>query len=163
MSSFRLLLWLRWRLAMNLTTGRRRWVVIALATLMAFAFAPFYMGAAWLSYVGTARDGASTLLLVFAGAQASIIWVSLLAGALGRTFELDKLKRYPFRTFDVFLFNVLASLAEPIALITLPSLIAAVFGMAHHDGWVAGQIVEQGRRSGAHRANDEEIGRLSWS
>jgi hypothetical protein len=141
---FRLLLWLRWRLAMNLTTGRRRWLTMALVALFALALAPLYLGAAAGAYVLGAREGASALLLVFGAAQAVMFWVSLLAGALGRTFELDKLKRYPFRPLDVFVFNTLASLAEPVALMTLPSLVAVVLGVAQHDGALAGLAAAAG-------------------
>ena len=138
MRAFRLLLWLRWRLAINLTTGRQRWASIALSALLVLAFSPFYLGSAVLSYGMAARDGASALLVVFGGAQFAIVWVSLLAGALGRTFELDKLKRYPFRPRDVYAFNVIASLGEPIVLMTLPSLVAVVLGVSRHDGTAAG-------------------------
>ena len=68
MRPFRLLLWLRWRLAMNLTTGRQRWATIALSSLLVLAFSPFYLGSAVLSYGMAARDGASALLVVFGGA-----------------------------------------------------------------------------------------------
>ena len=138
MRAFRLLMWLRWRLAINATTRRGRWGMAALSVLLALAFSPLYIGAAMGAYHLGSRQGASALLLVFGAAQTGIVWVSLLAGALGRTFDLDKLKRYPFRPLDVFAFNTLASLGEPITLMAIPSLVAVVLGVAHHDGAVAG-------------------------
>lgn len=138
MRAFRLLLWLRWRLGINATSRRGRWGMAALTLLMALAFSPLYVGAAVGAYVLGSREGAPALLLVFGLAQAGIVWVSLLAGALGRTFELDKLKRYPFRPLDVFAFNTLASLGEPVTLMAIPSLVAVVLGVAHHDGAAAG-------------------------
>jgi hypothetical protein len=57
---------------------------------------------------------------------------------MGRLFELDKLKRYPLRSLDVFAINTLASLSEPIVLMTLPSLIGAALGVGRHDDALAG-------------------------
>ena len=138
MRTFRLLFWLRWRLAINGTTGRNRWATLALSVLLALIFSPLYTGAAYVSYAGGMNHGANALSLVFGLAQLTIVWVSLLAGALGRLFELDKLKRYPFRPFDVQAFNMVASLTEPVVLMTVPSLVAVSIGVGQHDGWVAG-------------------------
>jgi len=142
--TFRLLLWLRWRLAMNATTGKSRWAMAALTTLLALAFAPLYVGAAIFSFTGGSNHGTGALTLVFGLAQLCILWVSLLAGALGRSFELDKLKRYPFRPFEVYGFNLLASFTEPVILMTLPSLVGVSLGVARHDGWLAGLTAAAG-------------------
>lgn len=138
MKTLRLLLWLRWRLAMNSTTRRGRWAMAGITALLALVFAPIYLGAAAAAGMYAAQRGAPALLLVFGLVQFNIVWVSLIAGALGRTFELDKLKRYPFRPAAMFSINLLASLTEPIVLMTLPALGAAALGVARHDGVLAG-------------------------
>jgi len=136
--TLRLLFWLRWRLAMNATTRRGRWAMAGITALLALLFAPIYLGAAAAAGVFAAQRGAPALLLVFGLVQFNILWVSLLAGALGRMFEMDKLKRYPFRPVTVFGVNTLASLTEPILLMTIPTLAAAALGVARHDGTLAG-------------------------
>lgn len=123
---------------MNTTTGKSRWAMAGLTALLALAFSPFYVGAAFFSYTGGSNHGAGALTLVFGMAQVAILWVSLLAGALGRSFELDKLKRYPFRPLEVYGFNLLASFSEPVILMTIPSLVGVSLGVARHDGWLAG-------------------------
>lgn len=138
MNTLRLLFWLRWRIAINTTTRRGRWAAIGITALLALAMSPLYVGGAFAAWAYTSRTGAAALLVVFGICQFVILWVSLLTGAMGRLFELDKLKRYPVRPLDVFAINTLASLSEPIVLMTLPSLIAAAIGVGHHDGALAG-------------------------
>jgi len=109
-----------------------------ITALLALAFAPIYVGSAVGAFAFGSRSGAAALPIVFGASHVGILWVSLLIGALGRTFEMDKLKRYPFRPRDVFVINTLASLGEPVVLMTLPALVAVVWGVALHDGALAG-------------------------
>ncbi len=138
MRTLRLLFWLRWRIAMNTTTTRGRWAMAGLTALLALVFSPLYLGAAAAAWLYTSKSGASALLVVFGICQLAIVWASLLAGALGRLFELDKLKRYPLRPVDVFAVNTIASLTEPIVLMSIPTLVAATAGVARHSGVLAG-------------------------
>ena len=138
MNIARLLFWLRWRIAMNTTTRRGRWAAIGITALLALAMSPLYVGGAIAAWAYAASAGAPGLVVVFGACQFTILWVSLLTGAMGRLFELDKLKRYPVRPLDVFVINTLASLTEPIVLMTFPALIAAALGVAHRDGASAG-------------------------
>src|SRR5262249_40663630 len=112
--TLKLLLWLRWRLALNTTTTRGRWAAIAITVWFALAMAPIYLGGAVGALALAAKLGAPALIVVFGLCQFLILWVSLLTGAMGRLFELDKLNRYPLRSRDVFAINTLASLGEPI-------------------------------------------------
>ncbi len=138
MKTLRLLFWLRWRIAMNTTTRRGRWAAILISVLLGLAMAPIYVGGAIGAFAYTSHAGAPALLVVFGVCQFAILWVSLLTGAMGRLFDLDKLKRYPVRPLDVFGINTLASMSEPIVLMTLPPLAAAALGVARHDGALAG-------------------------
>ena len=138
MRTLRLLIWLRWRIGLNTTTRRGRWAAIGISALLALAMAPIYVGGAIASYVLGAKLGPPALPVVFGLCQLGVMWVSLLTGAMGRTFELDKLKRYPLRARDVFAINTLASLGEPIVVMTVPSLVAAALGVARHAGAAAG-------------------------
>jgi hypothetical protein len=138
LKTLRLLFWLRWRIAMNTTSRRGRWGVILITVLLGLAMAPIYVGGAIGAFAYTSHAGAPALLVVFGICQFAILWVSLLTGAMGRLFELDKLKRYPVRPLDVFAINVLASLSEPVVLMTMPALAAAGFGVARHAGVLAG-------------------------
>ena len=106
--------------------------------LFALAMAPLYVGGAIGSFALCAKIGPPALLVVSGLCQVLVFWVSLLTGAMGRTFELDKLQRYPLRPRDVFAINTVASLGEPIVLMTLPSLCAATLGVARHSGAAAG-------------------------
>jgi hypothetical protein len=81
---------------------------------------------------------------VFGICQIGVLWVSLLIGAMGRTFEMDKLKRYPLRPRDVFAINTLASLGEPFVLMILPALVAVALGVAKHSGAGAGWAAAAG-------------------
>ncbi len=137
MKTSRLLFWLRWRLAMNNTTRRGRWAMAGLSALLALVFSPLYLGAAVAAWLYAAKVGPPALLVVFGVCQVTILWASLLAGALGRTFELDKLRRYPFRPLEVFGVNTLASLGEPIVLMAIPTLVATCAGVARHTGLLA--------------------------
>ena len=138
MNTLRLLLWLRWRIGMNTTTKRGRWAALGITALLALVMSPLFVGGAFGAWAFTAHIGARALLVVFGLCQLIILWVSLLTGAMGRLFELDKLKRYPVRPLDVFAINTLASLCEPIVLMTLPTLVAAAVGVGRHDGGPAG-------------------------
>src|SRR5262249_21442460 len=102
------------------------------------ALSPIYLGGAFGAYTLGSRLGAAALPIVFGICQVTVFWVSLLTGAMGRTFELDKLKRYPLRPRDVFAANTLLSLGEPIGVMTLPALLAVALGVAHHSGTPAG-------------------------
>ena len=138
MRTLRLLIWLRWRIALNTTTRRGRWVSVGITVLFALAMAPVYVGGAIGSFALGAKMGPTALPIVFGLCQIGVFWVSLLIGAMGRTFELDKLKRYPLRPRDVFAINTIASLGEPIVLMTVPSLVAVALGVAKHSGAGAG-------------------------
>lgn len=137
MRTFRLLFWLRWRIAMNSTTRRGRWAAIGITVLLAVVFAPLYLGAAAGAFLYAGKAGPKALLIVFGLCQVTVVWTSLLAGALGRSFELDKLKRYPLRPLEVFGVNVVSSLTEPVVAMTIPSLVAAIAGVARHSGALA--------------------------
>ena len=134
MNTLRLLFWLRWRIALNTTTTRGRWAALGITAALALAMAPVYVGGAIGSYALGTKLGAPALPVVFGLSQLGVVWTSLLIGAMGRTFELDKLKRYPLRPRDVFAVNTLASLGEPVALMTVPSLVAVALGIARHSG-----------------------------
>ena len=138
MKTLRLLFWLRWRITMNTTSRRGRWAAAGITLLVALAMSPFYGGGAIAAWAYVKQAGPPGLLVVFGGCQFAILWVSLLTGAMGRLFELDKLKRYPLRPLDVFATNTLASMSEPIVLMMLPALIAACLGAARHSGAAAG-------------------------
>jgi len=136
--TLRLLVWLRWRIGLNTTTTRGRWAFAGITVLMALAMSPVYVGGAIGSFALGAKLGAQALPIVFGLCQVSVAWVSLLVGAMGRTYELDKLKRYPLEPRDVFAINTLASLGEPIMLMTVPSLVTVSLGIARHSGALAG-------------------------
>ena len=122
MRTLRLLFWLRLRIGMNTTGLRGRWAAAAVTLLFALAMSPFYIGGAIAAHTYARGAGAPALLVVFGCVQLAIIWVSLLTGAMGRTFELDKLKRYPLRPLAVFAANTLASFAEPIMVLRVIAL-----------------------------------------
>ena len=144
MNTFRLLFWLRWRLAMNMSTTKNRWTGAALIVLLLLAFSPFYAGGAVVAWKAAHDQGRGAVLVVFGLVQLIILWVSLLTGAMGRTFELDKLKRYPLQPLGVFVANTAASVTEPIVLMTLPSLVAVAIGVGQHDGVDAGLATAAG-------------------
>lgn len=134
MRTLRLLFWLRLRIGMNTTGIRSRWATAGITLLFALAMSPFYIGGAIAAHTYARGAGAPALLVVFGCVQLAIIWVSLLTGAMGRTFELDKLKRYPLRPTTVFVANTLASFTEPIMVMALPSVLAAAAGVGQHSG-----------------------------
>jgi len=136
--TLRLLVWLRWRIGLNTTTTRGRWASAGISALLALAMSPIYVGGAIGSFALGAKLGAQALPIVFGVCQMGVMWVSLLIGAMGRTFELDKLKRYPLRPRDVFAINTLASLGEPVVLMSVPSLVTVALGIARHSGAPAG-------------------------
>jgi len=136
--TLRLLCWLRWRIGLNTTTVRSRWATVGITAAVALALSFIYVPAAIGSYALAVKMGVAALPIVFGLCQVTVLWFSLLTGAMGRTFELDKLKRYPLRPRDVFAVNTLLSLGEPIVLMTMPSLAAAAFGVARHSGAGAG-------------------------
>lgn len=138
MNTLRLLFWLRWRIGLNTTTKRGRWASVGITALLALAMSPVYVGGAIGAYLLGVRIGPLALPVVFGVCQVSVFWVSLLIGAMGRTFELDKLKRYPLRARDVFAINTLASLGEPVVVMTMPALVAVALGVAKHSGAMAG-------------------------
>jgi hypothetical protein len=142
--TFRLLLWLRWRLGMNASTRRGRWVAVLVIGMLVLALAPLYLGGAIAAMSGARAYGATSLLVTFGTVQLIILWLSLLTGAMGRLFELDKLKRYPLRPTAVFLVNMVAGLTEPIVLMCLPALIGAVIGVGLHDGGLAASAAALG-------------------
>lgn len=144
MNMFRLLFWLRWRLAMNMSTAKNRWIGAAMIVLLLLAFSPFYLGGAVVAWKTAHDQGRGAVLMVFGVVQLVILWVSLLTGAMGRTFELDKLKRYPLQPLGVFVANTVASVTEPVVLMTLPALVAATIGVAQHDGAGAGLATATG-------------------
>lgn len=122
---------------MNSTTRRGRLAALGITVLLAVVFAPLYLGAAAGSWLYATKVGPPALVVVFGLCQVTIVWVSLLAGALGRSFELDKLKRYPLRPLEIFGVNLIASLLEPVVLMTFPSLVAVCAGVARHSGALA--------------------------
>ncbi len=138
MRTFRLLFWLRWRLGMNMTTAQGRIAAGFVIGIMLLALSPMYVGGAIAAWKTAQSHGRDTVLLTFGICQFAILWVTLLTGAMGRTFELDKLKRYPLPVPLVFFANTIASATEPIVLMTLPTLVALSIGVGQHDGAVAG-------------------------
>lgn len=123
---------------MNVTTVQGRWASLGIIAVLLLAFSPIYLGGAFAAYKTASVHGRDTVLLVFGLCQFAILWVSLLSGAMGRTFELDKLKRYPLSPLAVFFTNMISSVLEPVALMTLPTLAAVSIGVAQHDGLAAG-------------------------
>jgi hypothetical protein len=132
--TLRLLLWLRWRIGMNTSSRGGRWVAAIVVGLLALALSPLYLGGAVAAWKGARDLGAPALLITFGVVQVVIVWISLLTGAMGRLFELDKLKRYPLHPGLVYLVNVLAAMGEPIVLLCVPALVGGVIGVAQHDG-----------------------------
>ncbi|MEO5988852.1 MAG: hypothetical protein ABIU54_08470 [Candidatus Eisenbacteria bacterium] len=128
------LVWLRWTLAWRATNARTRIATIVLTLLLFAAFAPVYVGGAVAAYHGVHRFGAPVVVLAFGLCQLVWIWMGLLSGAMGRMFDLDQLLRYPVRTRTVYLVNLFATLTEPLALMTLPTMVAVVIAMGERAG-----------------------------
>jgi len=130
------LLWLRWTLAWRATNTRNRVATIALTLLLFLAFSPLIIGGAIAAHAGVHRYGAPVVVIAFGLCQLVWIWMGLLSGAMGRLFDLDQLIRYPVRTRTVYLVNLFATLTEPLALMTLPTLVAVVVAMGQRAGAV---------------------------
>ncbi len=130
----RTLLWLRWTLAWRATNTNNRVATLALTLLLFIAFSPMIIGGAWAAYHGVRQYGATVVVLAFGVCQIVWIWMGLLSGAMGRMFDLERLIRYPVRTRTVYLVNLFATLTEPLALMTLPTMVAVVVAMAQRGG-----------------------------
>ena len=130
----RTLLWLRWTLAWRATNTGNRVATIALTLLLFIAFSPLIIGGAWAAYHGVRQYGAPVVVLAFGLCQVVWIWMGLLSGAMGRMFDLEQLIRYPVRTRTVYLVNLFATLTEPLALMTLPTMVAVVVAMTQRSG-----------------------------
>lgn len=128
MRTLRLLAWLRWTLFLRASSVSNRWGAIGLNVMLALAFSPFWFGGALLAYGGTLRFGAPAALVVFGASQITWIYFGLLLGAMGRSFDLDRLTRYPLRAESVYATNILAACLEPVCLMTLPAIFAAAAG-----------------------------------
>ncbi|MFN8587320.1 MAG: hypothetical protein U0704_05920 [Candidatus Eisenbacteria bacterium] len=137
MKTLRLLLWLRWKLFLNSGTAKARWVSALVAVVLFVALSPFWAGGAALAYIGVDRAGAPAVLVTFAVCQFVWLWMGLVSGALGRTFELDKFLRFPVSPRSVFTINVIATLLEPMSLMTAPALGAVALAVGQRAGVVA--------------------------
>ena len=128
MKTLRLLLWLRWTLFLRATSVSNRWGTIALNTILVLAFSPFWFGGAVLALGGVQRLGAPAVIVALGACQLTWIYFGLLIGAMGRSFDLDRLLRYPMRPASVYAANILASCVEPVCLMTLPIVFATAAG-----------------------------------
>lgn len=128
------LLWLRWTLAWRATSTRSRIASIVLTLALFGVFSPVFIGGAIAAYRGVGRLGAPVVVLAFGLCQVLWIWMGLLSGAMGRMFDLDQLIRYPVRTRTVYLVNLFATLTEPLALMTLPTMVAVVMAVGQRTG-----------------------------
>lgn len=128
------LLWLRWTLAWRATNTANRIATIALTLILFLAFSPMIIGGALAAHAGVLRYGAPVVVLAFGLCQVVWIWLGLLSGAMGRMFDLDQLIRYPVRTRTVYLVNLFATLTEPLAIMTLPTMVAVVVAMTQRAG-----------------------------
>lgn len=140
MRTVRLLLWLRWRTLVNALGPRGRVVTLVGTAFLLLALAPVYLGGAMVAVAVAKRGGHDVLVPLFGIVQFAIGWFTLLSGALGRTFELDRLQRYPLRPATVFLTNTLTAASEPVVLLSLPALIGGVVGVGLHEGAAAGAL-----------------------
>lgn len=138
MKALRLLVWLRWTLFLRATSVSNRFGTIALNVLMALAFSPFWFGGALLAFGGVRQLGASAALVALGACQFACIYFGLLIGAMGRSFDLDRLMRYPLRPSSVYAANILASCLEPVCLMTLPIVLATAAGAFARGGLLPG-------------------------
>lgn len=138
MKTLRLLAWLRWTLFLRATSVSNRWGTIALNLLMGLAFSPFWFGGAVLAFGGVLKFGAPAAVVAFGACQFAWVYFGLLIGAMGRSFDLDRLTRYPLRPATVYAANVLASCLEPVCLMTLPIVVATAIGAFARAGLLAG-------------------------
>ena len=137
MKTLRLLFWLRWTLFLRSTNVTNRIGAALLPFLFALVFAPFYIGGGLLGYGSVLKVGAPAEVVAFGVCQLAWIYFGLLFGAMGRSFDLDRLLRYPLRPASVYAGNILASFAEPVCLMTLPTLIGVAIGAFVRSGLVA--------------------------
>ncbi len=128
------LLWLRWTLAWRATSRRNRIATLILMAVMFLAFSPAIIGGAIAAHIGVRHHGASAVVLAFGLCQLIWLWMGLLSGAMGRLFDMDQLIRYPIRARTIYVVNLFATLTEPLALMTLPTMIAVVVAMGHREG-----------------------------
>ena len=135
-----LLLWLRWKLFLNSGSATQRWVSVFVALALFLAFSPLWAGGAVLAWFGVQKYGAPAVTIAFALCQIVWLWMGVVSGALGRTFELDKFLRFPIPPRSVFVINVVASLLEPVCLMTVPTLVAVALAVADHNGVAAGLL-----------------------
>jgi hypothetical protein len=140
MRTLRLLFWLRWRLFLRSTSVSNRFGQIALTALMALAFSPFWLGGALLAYAGVLKLGAPVVLVALGCCQLAWLYFGTLMGAMGRTFDLDALLRYPMRPATVYAANILASCLEPVCLMTLPVVAAVTIAAFVRSGPLAGAV-----------------------
>ena len=137
MRTFRLLVWLRWKLFLRSTSTGNRVAGAVFTLVMLLAFSPAWFGGALATYAGVRSEGAAALPVVFGAVQLAWLSLGILSGALGRSFDLDKFLRYPVRPRAVFGINVLASLLGPVPLMALPSLVAATIAAGQRAGALA--------------------------
>lgn len=138
MKTLRLLLWLRWMTFLRTNAGSNRFTSILMPLLMLLAFTPIYIGGAVAAYKGVRTLGAPAVLVALGACQIAWIYFGLLFGAMGRSFDLDRLLRYPLRPAAVYATNVLTACLEPVCLMTLPTLLAVALGAWHRAGPLAG-------------------------
>ena len=137
MNTLRLLLWLRMKLFLRATSKAGMAGAILLNLLLLVAFSPVWLGGALGAWAGVKQYGASVIPIAFGITQFAWIGLGILSGALGRTFDLGKLLRYPVRPRTVFAINVFASLLSPVPLMALPTLVGVVVGAFQHSGVAA--------------------------
>ena len=134
MSTLRLLLWLRVKLFLRATTTSGMIGAVLLNLLLLLAFSPVWLGGAVGAWAGVRRYGAPVIPIAYGLAQFSWIGLGILSGALGRTFDLGKLLRYPVRPRTVFAINVFASLVSPVPLMAIPTLVGVMLGAFQRAG-----------------------------
>jgi hypothetical protein len=138
MRTLRLLFWLRWTLFLRGHSVSNRIAAFVLPALFAVAFAPFYLGGAVLAFAGVLKLGAPVAIVALGACQVAWLYMGLLLGAMGRSFDLDRLLRYPLCPSQVYAVNVLAACIEPVCLMTLPTVFALAAGAFVRSGLVAG-------------------------
>ena len=138
MKTLRLLLWLRWKLYTRASSVGNRLVTVFTSLILLAALSTLWIGGAVGAYRGVLSMGSHVLPVVFALTQVIWIWLGLVLGALGRSFDLEKLLRYPVRPRTVYALNVLLTPLEPIGLMTLPTLGAIAVASAIRGGVLAG-------------------------
>lgn len=137
MRTLGLLTWLRWTLFLRATPSSNRLGTIALNVLLALAFSPLWLGGAFLAFGGVLKFGAPAAVVAFGACQSAWLYFGLLLGAMGRSFDLHRLARYPLRPASVYATNILATCIEPVCLMTLPVVLAAAGGAFARAGALA--------------------------